>query len=166
MAAWRAFIDGSWHLTAVINAEMQEESGVGHTEYRILVVLSEHPELRMSELAVHGLSTPSTVSRLVTRLVEIGHVERLPALEGVDARNRYVRITPAGRESLHSAAAKHVRHVRSHLVDHLTRDELTVLRDVFEGLRDRLGRPESGRFSTRRARVSRPGGDAAIEPLK
>jgi DNA-binding MarR family transcriptional regulator len=54
------------------------------------------PGLRPFELERRRLIAQSNVSRLIDRLAEAGHVERLPCEE--DARGQRVVITPAGRE--------------------------------------------------------------------
>lgn len=129
--AWRSFMNGTQRLFDAINDALVETSGLTFADYRILVILSEHEQMRMSDLADGALSTKSTISRRVARLAEAGWVERLAKDHDKDARNRVSRITPAGREKLHEAAKGHVIAVRTYLLDHLDENERDAMGTTF-----------------------------------
>ncbi|WP_168176499.1 MarR family transcriptional regulator [Williamsia sp. 1135] len=129
--AWRSFMNGTQRLFDAINDSLVETSGLTFADYRILVLLSENDQMRMSALADGALSTKSTISRRIARLAEAGFVERLAKDHDKDARNRVCRITPAGRDKLHEAAKGHVVAVRTYLLDHLDDHERQAMGTTF-----------------------------------
>lgn len=129
--AGRSFMNGSQRLFDAINDSLVETSGLTFADYRLLVILSENEQMRMSDLADGALSTKSTISRRVARLAEAGWVERLAKDHDKDARNRVSRITPAGLEKLHEAAKGHVVAVRTYLLDHLDDQERDAMATTF-----------------------------------
>lgn len=125
MAAWRALICAFANLTAALDAELQVAHGLSLAEYEVLAHLSEAPDrrLRMSELADRLHLSPSGLTRRLDGLVNDGLVarDRCPA----DRRGSFAVLTPAGMARLEEAAPTHVRGVRRHLVDRLSRRQLT-----------------------------------------
>jgi DNA-binding MarR family transcriptional regulator len=129
--AWRSFMDGTQRLFDAINDALVSASGLTFADYRILVLLSEHDQMRMSDLADGALATKSTISRRVDRLVEAGFIERLAKVQDRDLRNRECSITDAGREKLREAAKGHVLAVRTYLLDHLDDHERDAMATTF-----------------------------------
>ena len=129
--AWRSFMDGTQRLFDAINDALVTASGLTFADYRILVLLSEHDHMRMSDLADGALATKSTISRRVDRLVEAGFIERMAKDQDRDLRNRECRITDLGREKLHEAAKGHVLAVRTYLLDHLDDHERDAMATTF-----------------------------------
>src|SRR3712207_4888476 len=86
--AWRAWLYSSQLLADRLNSELQNDTGISHAYYEILVQLSETPGrmLRMSELADRCLSSRSRLSHAVSRLEERGWVRRQVCEE--DARGQ------------------------------------------------------------------------------
>ncbi len=154
MRAWRNFLATQSRLLAHLDAELQAAEDIGISDYGVLVTLSEAPgqRLRMSELAERMLLSPSGLTRRVDSLARIGLVER--ALCPEDRRGTFAVLTAAGRERLHRAAPQHLRQVRRHFVDRLSREELQVLGDALHGVLQHLqgdgrhgGRPGGRRAS-------------------
>jgi DNA-binding MarR family transcriptional regulator len=142
--AWRAFIDGSQRLMAVLNRDMQEASDLTIADYRILVLLSESPDgsLRMSELADGVLSSRSKLTHQVRRMEDEGLVLRGTCLE--DGRGVVATLTDRGRRRLREAAPAHVASVRDNLIDLLNRRQLKALADIFETIDSHLARRPIG----------------------
>ncbi|WP_299569156.1 MarR family winged helix-turn-helix transcriptional regulator [uncultured Williamsia sp.] len=134
--AWRSFVEGTQALLTFLDRELVDETDLALGEYMILEALADQPVLRMTDLAGGGLASRSTISRQVSRLVDLGDVERIP--DTSDARNRLVRITDAGRDHLRRAANGHAHRVRRHLFAHVwqghTADLDKFFRDIREGL--------------------------------
>lgn len=136
--AWRSFVEGTQALLTFLDRELVEEADLALGEYMILESLAGHAVLRMTDLAGGGLASRSTISRQVSRLVDLGDVERIP--DTSDARNRLVRITDAGREHLRRAASGHADRVRRHLLAHVDPrpghigDLDAFFRDIHRGL--------------------------------
>jgi DNA-binding MarR family transcriptional regulator len=128
--AWRAFIAAQRVVNALIERQLQRDSGMPHTYYEILVRLSDAPDgrLRMSQLAVATLGSRSRLSHAVARLESNGWVRR----EGVatDRRGQFAVITENGLAALRDAAPGHVRTVREAVFDALTPQQVEYLYEV------------------------------------
>nr|WP_284289591.1 MarR family transcriptional regulator [Angustibacter aerolatus] len=100
-----------------------ERHGLSHTEYEILVRLSESPgrTLRMSDLASSVVSSRSRLTHTAARLESEGLVRRR-ACAG-DRRGVNCELTEKGFEVLDAAAHSHVEDVRSLLLDAMPRAE-------------------------------------------
>ena len=139
--AWRAWLYSSQLLQDRLDRELQQETGISHAYYEILVQLSETPGrmLRMSELADRCLSSRSRLSHAVSRLEERGWVRRQVCEE--DARGQLAILTDEGFAALEAAAPIHVESVRRHLFDQLSPEQVAALRDVGETLLRHLSPP-------------------------
>ncbi|MGQ0574848.1 MAG: MarR family winged helix-turn-helix transcriptional regulator [Pseudonocardia sp.] len=131
---WRSFLTASRLLFDRIERQLQNEAGLPHAYYEILVRLSEAPDrtLRMSQLATSSLSSRSRLSHAVARLEESGWVQREPCAS--DRRGQLAVLTDAGMARLVDAAPGHVEEVRSLLFDRLTRNQQVALREISDAL--------------------------------
>src|SRR5829696_225999 len=139
--AWRAWLYSTQLLTERLNAELQQDTGISHAYYEILVALSETPGrmMRMSELADRCLSSRSRLSHAVSRLGERGWVRRQVCAE--DGRGQLAVLTDDGFAALEAAAPVHVESVRTHLFDQLTPQQVESMRDIGETLLRHLDPP-------------------------
>jgi DNA-binding MarR family transcriptional regulator len=135
---WRSFLTASRLLFDRIERQLQQEAGLPHTYYEILVRLSEAPgrTLRMSQLASTSLSSRSRLSHAVARMEEAGWVRRSPC--ATDKRGQNAELTDEGMARLVAAAPGHVEEVRSLLLDPLSREQQKALRDISDTLAARL----------------------------
>lgn len=133
-AFWRAFLAVCSGVTSSIDSELKASSGISLDDFEVLVHLSEAKgrRLRMSGLSDVMLHSRSRLSQRVDRLVARGFVEKKKASD--DARGTWAVLTPTGHSALELAAKEHVGHVRAALFDHLTSEEVSTLRVVFERL--------------------------------
>jgi DNA-binding MarR family transcriptional regulator len=131
---WRSFLTASRLLWDRVERQLQQEAGLPHAYYEILVRLSEAPgrTLRMSRLASTSLSSRSRISHAVARLEEAGWVRRVPCPS--DRRGQNAELTDAGMERLRIAAPGHVEEVRSVLFDALTAPQQASLREIMDAL--------------------------------
>ncbi len=123
MGAWRALIRGHNRVMRRLEAELEAEQGLSLPAYEVLVHLSEAPDerLRMSELAMNVVLSPSGLTRLVDKLAREGLVCRHRC--EADARVVYAVLTPEGRARLDAAYPTHLRGVREHFFDHLSGEQ-------------------------------------------
>jgi DNA-binding MarR family transcriptional regulator len=137
-AAWRAYLDMNALLTARLNKEMQDASGISIADFSVLVPLSEHPQgrMRVLELARALGWEKSRLSHQLTRMQQRGLVERSNCDE--DRRGAFVLLTAAGRETVDAAAPRHVESVRRYLFDELTAEQVEALGAIARGVVDRL----------------------------
>jgi DNA-binding MarR family transcriptional regulator len=127
---WRAFLWTSRLINEALERQLQRDSGIPHTYYVILAMLSEQPDrtMTMSQLAKIVRSSPSRLSHAITRLEEAGWVRRTPHPE--DRRTTLAELTELGHDRVLKAAPGHVEEVRQRLFDPLTREEMLRLRDI------------------------------------
>ena len=123
-AAWRALGRLVIVLPRLIDAEMLRREGLTHSEYLVLVVLSEAPDRsqRMSELTAQVPITPSGLTRLMERLERQGLVTRQQA--SGDGRGQVGTLTDAGFDRLRAAWPGHLADVRRIVLDNLSELDL------------------------------------------
>jgi DNA-binding MarR family transcriptional regulator len=135
MGAWRGMIDAYADVHAAIEADLVAQHGMTEGEYGVLVFLSEADDhqLRMCDLATSLHLSPSGLTRRLDRLVREGMVARQPAAD--DRRVSMAVLTDKGFARLEEAAPDHVRSVRTHMLDHLSRTQLRQLASIMATLR-------------------------------
>jgi len=142
--AWRAYLRAHRELQVALERDLAEFD-ISLPEYELLSMLSEQDgdRARMSVLADLVVQSRSRVTHTAKRLETRGWVRREPTPE--DGRGVALALTSAGRHLVESAAPAHVQSVRDHFIDHLTHEQLCVLRDAFSEVRSHLvpgARPE------------------------
>ena len=137
---WRAYVAAVALVERTLDRQLQRDSGMPHTYYMVLAMLSEAPgrQARMSWLADVTSSSPSRLSHAVARLEERGWVRR--ERDSTDRRGSVAGLTQAGWEALVAAAPGHVAQVRSTLFDPLTREQVGQLEQILSAV---LSGPES-----------------------
>ena len=135
---WRAFRRAARLLFAQLDRDLSRDAGMADGAYEILVVLSEAPGrcMRMNELAEATLSSPSRISHAVERLADLGWVERVTCAS--DRRGWLAVLTDSGYDALAAAAPRHVEHIRTHLLDGLSKADVAELGRISEVILARL----------------------------
>jgi DNA-binding MarR family transcriptional regulator len=110
-----------------IDQQLQRDSNLGMVEYQVLAMLAQGHDrtLRMSSLAEVTNASLSRLSHLVKRLEGRGLVRREP--DPADGRFTNAILTDEGFSVLAAAAPGHVAHVRSLVIDVLSREQLRRL---------------------------------------
>jgi DNA-binding MarR family transcriptional regulator len=90
----------------------------------------------MSALAVFTNASLSRLSRVVKRLEDRGLVRREP--DATDGRFTNAILTDSGNRVLENAAPGHVAHVRSLVIDVLSREQLRRLGQAAERILSRI----------------------------
>ncbi len=136
LAAWRGMLDVHARVTQQLDAQMRAEHGISVSAYEVLMFLSNAPEhrMRMSDIAKRVLLSRSGCTRLVDRLVELGHVTRCAA--STDGRGLYAALTDAGAKKTSAARATHREGVRRFFLEHLTVTDQIVLGDIWTRFRN------------------------------
>ncbi|MFC5745904.1 MarR family winged helix-turn-helix transcriptional regulator [Actinomadura rugatobispora] len=131
---WRAFLWTSRLLNEALDRQLQRDSGMPHTYYMILAMLSEAPgrAMTMTELAGIVRSSPSRLSHAVARLEESGWVRRVKPPN--DRRTTIAELTEGGFAALEKAAPGHVEEVRRLLFDPLSREQVLRMRETLRTL--------------------------------
>jgi DNA-binding MarR family transcriptional regulator len=139
MRFWRAWIIASTLLDGRLNRDLQDRHGISHTDYGVLVMLSEQPDdrMRMSSLAESLAMSKSRLSHQISRMEKAGLVRRDGDV--ADGRGIFACLTSGGRALLEQAAPTHVEGVRRYMVDLLDEREraqaAAFLSRVVDGLR-------------------------------
>lgn len=135
---WRAFLAATRLLYDELERQLQEEAGIPRTYFEILVTLSEAPNrtVRMRDLADLTRSSKSRLSHAVSRLEEMGWVERLSC--PTDGRGALAHLTDKGFDVLAAAAPGHAAAVRRHVFDRITPEQSADLGRILAVIRDGL----------------------------
>ncbi len=111
-------------------------TGLSMTDYEVLSTLSERADRRggLKELAAKMAWSRSRLSHHAGRMEERGLISREP--DPADARGSIYVLSDQGMAELGRAVPAHVESVRSRFLDHLTPEELRVLRLMSERIAD------------------------------
>ena len=134
MAAWGGFLRTHAAIVRELDDEVTRVHGLPLSSYDVLVQLESAPggRLRLSQLADAVLLSRSGLSRLVTRLVEQGLVERTECLD--DARGAFAAITDQGRVRLAEARVTHRAGIRRRFLDRLSEEQQRGLAGAWAAL--------------------------------
>lgn len=137
-AAWRAYLDMTAKLTARLNRDMQQQSGISIADYSVLVQLSEHLDARMRvlELARALGWEKSRLSHQLTRMQQRGLIERSNCSE--DRRGAWIVLTEHGRQTVEEAAPRHVESVRRYVFGELDDDQVEALGRISRNVADAI----------------------------
>ena len=130
--AWIALAATTVWLPAALDAQLQRDAGISHSEYQVLSWLSMRPGRagRMSEIAGLANVSLSHLSRIATRLEKRGWLRRSPDPE--DGRATLATLTDAGWDKVVATAPGHAGEVQRLIFDNLTVDQVRELRQISE----------------------------------
>ena len=136
--AWLGVATIAMQLPAVLDAQLQRDSGLGFFEYTVLSWLSmaEHRTIRMSDLAELSRGSLSRLSNVVKRLEQRELVRRAP--DPTNGRYTNAVLTDAGWECVVRAAPGHVNAVRQFIFDPLSTKQVEALRVISGLIADRI----------------------------
>ncbi|MFV8380858.1 MarR family transcriptional regulator [Corynebacterium hindlerae] len=131
---WRLLLGGIRHLERGMEETLQQDSGLGASEFAVLVSLSEAEDqsLRLRDLCQSLEWDRSRASHQITRMERRGLVVKQKCED--DARGVLVVLTKEGMSRLEAAAPGHVESVRRLVFDHLTDEDAVVLERFFGNL--------------------------------
>jgi DNA-binding MarR family transcriptional regulator len=141
--AWRSVVALIELLPAALDRQLQVDSGIPHTYYMILAMLSEAPDrsLRMTQLAHSTNGSQSRLSHAVARLEQRGWVERQQC--PTDRRGQVAVLTEEGFAALEQIAPGHVAEVRRTVFDKLTAEQVAQLTEIAHRITDGLGESQA-----------------------
>ncbi|MGK2851674.1 MAG: MarR family winged helix-turn-helix transcriptional regulator [Candidatus Limnocylindrales bacterium] len=124
LAAWQALLHAHDKVTRRLDTELRVEHGISLGDYDVLVRLARAADrrLRMTDLAQRAMLSPSSLTRVVDRLVAGGLVGRDRSI--TDTRVVHATLTDAGRARVRAAARTHLRGIRAHFTGLLTEEQL------------------------------------------
>ena len=109
---------------------IQEATGLGGSEFEVLLRLARHPERRTTSarLAEDLSFTSGGLTRLIARMENAGLLTRQPHPD--DRRAAFLEATPKGYDLLERALAAHVPQITADLLEPLTPVERLILREL------------------------------------
>lgn len=139
--AWRSYRRMQTALPAQLARDLARDSNLSDADYEVLSTLSEKPEHRwqLRELAAKMLWSRSRLSHHIARMEQRGLVAREDDPD--DRRGCMLSLTRDGLRVLEKASALHVASVRTHFVDLLTPQQLSVLAEVSERVVGHIAQP-------------------------
>ncbi len=148
LAIWRVYLETSYALIDILDAELQAEAGMTLRWYDVLVNLEEAERpVRMNELASRILASKSGLTRVIDRMEEAGLVQRQVPPD--DRRAIEVVMTPKGGKALRAARRVHRRGIQEHFAQHLDEHDFAALLDVLEDVHEHVRPLRPGRISGR-----------------
>ncbi|WP_236791396.1 MarR family winged helix-turn-helix transcriptional regulator [Amycolatopsis sp. GM8] len=130
--AWRGYISMQAQLSAQLSKQLQAESDLSHSDFAVLVQLTDVPDgrVRVFELAGALQWEKSRLSHHLARMQKRDLVAREECPS--DARGAFIVLTPAGRAAIEEAAPRHVETVRRLVFDVLTPAQVEALTAISE----------------------------------
>jgi DNA-binding MarR family transcriptional regulator len=127
LESWLSVVRLMTWLPWSLDQQLQRDSKLTMVEYQVLAMLSNSPKrtMRMSSLAEVTNASLSRLSHLVTRLENRDLVYR--EADPTDGRFTNAILTDDGYRTIVDAAPAHVAHVRSLVIDVLSREQLRLL---------------------------------------
>lgn len=125
---WQALLTIVIALPAVLDRQLQRDSGISNFEYSVLARLSAAGEatMRLSELARDCDGTQPRLSKVMDRFESRDWVVRRP--DPADGRYTLATLTDAGRRKVVGSAPEHVAQVKRLVFDPLTAAQYRNLR--------------------------------------
>lgn len=136
--AWRGYIAMQAQLTAVLSRQLQADSELSHSDFAVLVQLTDNPDerVRIFELARALQWEKSRLSHHLARMQRRGLVAREECPS--DARGAFIVLTPEGRRAIEDAAPRHVETVRRLVFDALAPDQVEAFAEISESVLKKL----------------------------
>ncbi len=119
-AVWQDLLTVAITLPALLDRQLQRDSGISNFEYSILARLSmtDAVTMRLSELAEHCNSTQPRLSKVMDRFEARGWVFRRPDPD--NGRYTLATLTESGRQKVTESAPAHVAEVKRLVFESLT----------------------------------------------
>lgn len=127
LEVWRGLLYGQRAMMTRLMAQVKREFGLTVPQYEALLFLSESPERRLAatDLAAGLLYSSGSASHLISRLAELGLVERTS--DPADSRKVIVGLTLAGADVIDRATDAHVEALNSEFATLISPEALPVL---------------------------------------
>jgi DNA-binding MarR family transcriptional regulator len=103
-------------LEYILGRAIEEECGISHVMYEVLLILGRagEPGLSMRAISQEQVLTTGGATRLVDRMEAAGLVRRITDPD--DRRGRLVRLTPLGEETAVRASRLHVENIKRYFL--------------------------------------------------
>lgn len=135
VSSYGRLVESQRQLHRIFDRSLRDTVGLSIMWYEALLRLARSPQghLTVNELGDALDLTSGGATRLVDRLEEAGHVERVAC--PTDRRVWWVALTDSGRETLEMGTRVHLDDLEKHFVAQLDEDELATLNDFLTRIR-------------------------------
>lgn len=129
--AWRVYFETSQRIRQALEAQLKEDGGLDVSDYNTLLLLWESPQrtLTMSALAKMLVFSPSRLNYRIRVLEDAGLVTKTACSR--DRRAHNVALTGEGARTFLAAGRKHRDSIDRVFLDHVSDEELEVIKTVF-----------------------------------
>ena len=148
-SAWLQLVGTFTLLPAALDSQLQQEAGMSHFEFGVMVALSRQPDrsLQLKELAILANGSLSRLSHVISRLERRVWVRRTSGTKG---RATNAQLTDEGYKKLMETGPIHFQEVRRLVFDVLTPEEVEALERVTSRINaGLLGETGLGRLARR-----------------
>lgn len=126
-------------LQSHISQFLQCRYDIGSVEWRMLVVLSEQPDLRMNQITQLTEMDKAAVSRALTKLGEKRLAKAQVDLD--NQRSKSWQLTPAG-SALHDVVQAEYLRLQTEIFNGIEESDMSQACDVLQSIRDNLDKIE------------------------
>lgn len=143
-ALWRALMRIVLTLPRRLDSDLLESTGIGASEYKVLMNLSEAPDrtLRMADLASAAGLSASRTTRVVNGLQSRGFVTKRSSPG--DRRSYLAKLTPKGLTKLKSAWPTHLASARNRMFDLIDEKAVSQIATALRAVAARLENQDPG----------------------
>jgi DNA-binding MarR family transcriptional regulator len=109
-------------LEYLLGRALEQECGITHLEFEVLLILARagEPGMSMRAISQEQVLTTGGATRVMDRLERDGLVSRTP--HPTDKRSRLAKLTPKGADTLVHAANVHLENINRHFLAPLPED--------------------------------------------
>ena len=132
LEGWRAVRKAASYVTVRISAELESRVGISLDWYEILLHVYTAEDARLLQQDLDKVSTlsQSGISRLITKMVQSGYLNREPAAS--DKRNMVIALTSAGQDLFFRSTPIYHLLVQQYFGSAMTDDEAIILKTIVE----------------------------------
>lgn len=136
--AWRSYLETSQRLIGYLDTELRAETGLGLSDYNLLLLLVEAPArtLRMSVLAERLVFSAPRLNYRIGVLEKKGWVVKSACPQ--DGRAHLITLTDAGWEEFRAAGRVHRGHIGAVFEDALAPGDAADLLRITRAIGERL----------------------------
>ena len=128
IALWRTFSIVAAKVAREVDAALNEEMGISLAQFEILAALARNDgSMRVSDLCHELQEVPSSLSRRLDRMTDIGYVERRTAAPPTDRRAVLVVLAHEGRVMWRDAGIIYRRFVQRRFATVLTDSDVAAM---------------------------------------
>lgn len=135
ISSYGRLVEAQRRLHRIFDRSLRDKTGISVVWYEAMLRLARSSQgyLTINEMGAALDLTSGGATRLVDRLEESGHIQRVAC--PTDRRVSWIELTDEGLEVLKDATEVHLRDLDEHLVSRLTPDQMRTLDELLRRVR-------------------------------